>query len=77
MGDQQNTMAGGNWTSWSLLAVRSSNYFGSASRVLAIFPGSIYSGYSGYCKASVSDVCTAGAACVLGVLYTAHHVPST
>ena len=27
--------------------------------------------------AKYSDVCTAGAACVLGVLYTAHHVPST
>ena len=26
---------------------------------------------------SISDVCTADAACVLGVLYTTHHVPST
>ena len=29
-------------------------------RVLAVFQGSIYSGYSGYFKASVSHVCTAG-----------------
>ena len=47
--------------------------------MLAVFPGSIYSGYSGCCKASVSDVCTAGAACVLGVQCTgaAHHAHST
>ena len=50
---------------------------GSILRVLAVFPGSIYSGYSGYCKVCFSNVCTAGAACVLGVLYTAYHVVST
>ena len=77
MGDQQNNIAGGNWTPWSILAVSSSIYFGSILRVLAVFPGSTYSGYSGYCKVSISDVCTAGVTCVLGVLYTAHHVPST
>ena len=62
-----------------VLAVSSSIYFGSMLRVLAVFPGSMYSGHSGYCKVlvSISDICTAGAACVLGVLYTAHHVPST
>ena len=32
------------------MAVGSSIFFGSVLRVLAIFPGSIYSGYSGYCK---------------------------
>ena len=74
---EQITFAGGNWSTWSIRVVSSSIYFGSILRVLAVFPGSIYSGCSGYCKVSISDVCTAGAACVLGVLYTAHHVPST
>ena len=74
---EQITFAGGNWSTWSILAVSSSIYFGSILRVLVVFPGSIYSGYSRYCKESISDVFTAGAACVLGVLYTAHHVPST
>ena len=60
-----------------VLAVSGSICFGGILRVLAVFPGSICSGYSGYCKVSISDVCTAGAACVLGVLYTAHYVPST
>ena len=72
-----NNIAGGNWTPWSILAVSSSFCSGSILRVLAVFPGSILSGYSGYCEVSISDVCTAGAACVLGVLYTAYHVPST
>ena len=27
--------------------------------------------------ARILDVCTAGATCVLGVLYAAHHIPST
>ena len=53
------------------------SYFGSILRVLAVFSGSIFSGYSGYRKKGISDACTAGAACVLGVLYTARHVPST
>ena len=43
---------------------------------IAVFPGSICSGYSCYCTVSISDVCTAGDACVLGVLYNAHHVRS-
>ena len=60
-----------------MLAVSRGICFGSILRVLAVFPGSILSGYSGYCEVSISDVCTAGAACVLGVLYTAYHVPST
>ena len=77
VGDQQNNFVGGNLTPSRILAVRSSIYFGSILRVLAVFPGTIYSGYSGDCKVSISDVCTAGAACVLGVLYTAHHVPCT
>ena len=74
---EQIKFAVGNWRTWSLLAVSSSIYFGGILRVLALFPGSIYSGYCGYCKVSISDVCTAGTACVLGVLSTAHHVPST
>ena len=74
---EQIAFAGGNWSTWSVLAVGSSILFASILRVLAVFAGSIYSRYSGYCKVSISDVCTAGAACVLGVLYTAHHVPST
>ena len=53
------------------------SYFGSILRVLAVFSGSIFSRYSGYRKKGISDACTAGAACVLGVLYTARHVPST
>ena len=69
--------AGGNWSTWSTLSDSSSIYFGSIMRVLAVLPGAVYSGYSGYCKVSNPDVCTAGAACVLGVLYTAYHVPST
>ena len=77
VGDQQKTIAGGNWAPWSILAVSSSIYFGRILQVLAVFPGLIYSGYSGYCKVSISDVCTARAACVLGVQYTAHHVSST
>ena len=74
---EQILFAGGNWSTWSILAVSSSIYFGSILRVLVVFPGSIYSGYSGYCKVTISDVCTARAACVLGVVYTVHHVPST
>ena len=77
VGDRANFFPGGNWSTWSVLAVSSIIYFGSILRALAVFPGSMYSGYSGYCKVSVSNVCTAGAACVLGVLYTAHHIPST
>ena len=77
VGDRANFFPGGNWSTWSVLAVSSIIYFGSMLRVLAVFPGSMYSGHSGYCKVSVSNVCTAGAACVLGVLYTAHHIPST
>ena len=69
---EQIAFAGGNWSTWSVLAVGSSILFASILRVLAVFAGSIYSRYSGYCKVSISDVCTAGAACVLGVLYTAH-----
>ena len=49
----------------SILAASSSIYFGSILRVLAAFPGSIYSGYSGYCRVSTSNVCTAGAAVLL------------
>ena len=61
-----------------MLAVSSSIYFGNILRVLVVFPSSVYCGYSGYCKViSISDVCAAGAACVLGVRYTAHHVPRT
>ena len=71
------TFAGGNWIIWSILAISSSIYFGSILRVLALFPGSIYFGYYGYCKASISDICTAGAACALGDMYTTHHVPSS
>ena len=41
---------GGNRTPWSILAVSSSIYFGRTLRVLAVFPGSTYSGYSSYCK---------------------------
>ena len=41
---------GGNWSTWSILAVSNSTYFGSIMRVLVAFPGSIYSRYSGYCK---------------------------
>ena len=29
VGDQQNTLAGGNWTPWSIIAVSSGIYFGS------------------------------------------------
>ena len=76
MGDQQNTIAGGIWTPWSILAVSTSIFFGSILGVFTVLPSSIYSGASGYCKVSISDVCTAGAACVLGVLYT-DHVAST
>ena len=50
VGDRQNTMVGGNRTPWSILAVSSSIYFGRTLRVLAVFPGSTYSGYSSYCK---------------------------
>ena len=74
-GDRANYFRGGQLEYlrvYLVLAVSSSIYFGSILRVLAVFPGSIYSGCSGYCKVSISDVCTAGAACVLGVLYTAH-----
>ena len=80
VGDRANYFRGGQLEYlrvYLVLAVSSSIYFGSILRVLAVFPGSIYSGCSGYCKVSISDVCTAGAACVLGVLYTAHHIPST
>ena len=61
---------GGNWSTRSILVV-SSFYFGSILRVPAVFPGLIYSGYCGYCKGNISDVCTAG-----GIRFTAH-VPST
>ena len=76
---EQITFAGGNWSAWNILAaiINSTIYFGSILRVLAVFPGFICSAYAGYCKVRTSDVCTAGAACVLGVLYTAHHVPNT
>ena len=47
---EQITFAGGNWSTWSILAVSSSIYFGSILRVLAVFQGSIYSEYSGYCR---------------------------
>ena len=73
---EQITFPWGNWSTWRILAGSSSIYFRSILRVLAVFPGSIYSGYSDLLQ-SISDVCTAGAACVLGVLYTTHHVPST
>ena len=54
----------------SILAASSSIYFGSILRVLAIFRGSIYSGYSVYCNVSISDVCAAGVACsARGSLY--------
>ena len=80
VGDRANYFRGGQLEYlrvYPVLAVSSSIYFGSILRVLAVFPGSIYSGYSDYCKLSISHVCSAGAACVLGVLYTAHHIPST
>ena len=62
----------------SILAVCSSIYVGSVLRVLAVFPGSMYSGYSGYCKVITSDICTAGAAvlvysgfCILLIIFPA------
>ena len=77
VGDRANYLRGGQLEYLEYTAVSSRIYFGNILRVLAVFPASICSGYSGCCKESISDVCTAGAACVLGVLYTAHHVPST
>ena len=74
---EQICFAGCNWSTWSILAVGSGIHPGSILRVLAVFPDSICSGYSGYCNASISDFCTAGAVYVLGLLYTAHHVRST
>ena len=76
---EQIPFARGNWSTWSIRAVSSSFFLWSILRVLAVFPGSIYSGYSGYCKVSISDVLCGGccSACILGVLYTAHHIPST
>ena len=80
---EQITFAGGSWSTWSILADSSSIYFGRILRVLAVFPGSIYFGCSGYCKVSITWYgCLygrqqRGAACVLGVLYAAHHLPST
>ena len=47
---KQINFAGGNWSAWSILADSSSIHFGSKLRALAVFPGSIYSGYSDHCK---------------------------
>ena len=47
---EQISFAGGNWSTLRILAVRSSNYFGSMLQVLAVFSGSIYSRCSSYCK---------------------------
>ena len=77
VGERANYFRGGQLEYLEYTSSCSGIYFGSILRVLVVFPGSIYSGYSGYCKVNISDVCTARAACVLGVVYTVHHVPST